>query len=391
MGQPVIVEAIRTPIGKRNGVLSGLHPARLLGTIQRGILERAGVAPIEVGQVIGGCVTQVGEQGANLTRTAWLAESLPYRVAATTLDSQCGSSQQASHLAANLIAADVVEVALSCGVESMSRIPLGASVVNGPGTPRPADFPWDMPNQFGAAERIAAKYEISRAELDAFGLASQQRAAKAQLDGAFAREIFPVLAPVVGAEGPRGDHDGVLQLVEEDQGPRATSAEALAGLRPVVDGGLHTAGTSSQISDGAAAVLWMDAARARAEGRTPRARLVAQALVGSDPYLHLDGPIAATSAVLERAGMSIADLDLFEVNEAFAAVVLSWAKVHGADLDRVNVNGGAIALGHPVGASGARLFATALAELERRDGTFALVTMCCGGAIATASILERLA
>jgi len=386
MPEAVIVEATRTPIGKRNGWLSGLHPAELLGAIQVEVVKRAGVDASEVEQIVGGCVTQAGEQGSNVTRTAWLHQGMPYETAATTVDCQCGSAQQANHFVANLITAGAIDVGIGCGVEAMSRVPLGANVFNGPGRSRPPGWSVDMPDQFGAAERIAERYEITREDIDAFGLASQQKAAVAWAEARFEREVAPIEAPVVGPDGPTGE----TNVVSRDQGPRETTAEGLASLKPVVDGGIHTAGTSSQISDGAAAVMWMARDRAESSGLRPRARIVAQALVGSDPYLHLDGPIAATAAVLKKSGMTMADIDIFEVNEAFASVVCSWMKVHGADPEKVNVNGGAIALGHPVGSTGSRLITTALHELERRDGNLALVTMCCGGALATATIFERL-
>lgn len=386
MAQPVIVEAVRTPIGKRNGWLSGLHAAELLGVAQVELVKRAGIDPASVEQVVGGCVTQAGEQASNVTRTAWLNSGLPYEVAGSTVDCQCGSSQQANHFVANLIAADAVEVGIACGIEAMSRVGLGMNVMNGPGSSRPVEFPWDMPDQFGAAERIATRRGITRADVDALGLASQTRAARAVAEGRFEREIVPVEAPVVGPDGPTGER----QVVTGDQGPRETTAEGLAKLKPVMPGGIHTAGNSSQISDGASAVLWMSEDRARAEGLKPRARIVAQVLVGAEPYYHLDGPVEATTRVLTKAGMRMSDIDIFEVNEAFASVVLSWAQVHRPDMDRVNVNGGAIALGHPVGATGSRLITTALHELERRDGQLALVAMCCGGALATGSIIERI-
>ena len=386
MTQPVIVEAVRTPIGKRNGALCGVHAAELLGSAQVELIKRTGLDPVEVEQVFGGCVTQVGEQAFNITRTAWLGQGLPHEVAATTIDCQCGSSQQANHLAASLVGSGAVDVAIACGVEAMSRVGLGANVTPGPGRPFPPGFPLEVPNQFEAAERIAIKYAVSRADADALGLASQNKAAVAWAESRFEREIFAVEAPVVGAEGPTGER----QVVDRDQGLRETTADGLAALKPVVPGGIHTAGSSSQISDGAAAVLWMSEAKARASGLRPRARAVAQVLVGSDPYYQLDGPIAATSKVLAKAGMTAADIDLFEVNEAFASVVCSWQKTHDVDWDKVNVNGGAIALGHPVGATGSRLITTAVHELERRDGHLALVSMCCGGGLATGTILERL-
>ncbi|HXQ60528.1 MAG TPA: steroid 3-ketoacyl-CoA thiolase [Acidimicrobiales bacterium] len=386
MAQPVIIEAVRTPIGKRNGWLSGLHAAQLLGAAQVELVKRAGIEPSEVEQVVGGCVTQAGEQASNVTRTAWLSEGLPYEVAATTVDCQCGSAQQANHFVANLISADAIDVGVGCGVEAMSRVGLGANAFNGPGKSRPDDFPWDMPDQFGAAERIAQKYGITRADVDELGLRSQRNAARAWAEGRFEREVFSIEAPVVGPDGPTGER----QPINRDQGLRETTAEGLANLKPVLPDGIHTAGNSSQISDGAAAVLWMSEDRARAEGRRPRARIVAQVLIGSDPYYHLDGPIASTAKVLAKAGMTMDDIDIFEVNEAFASVVCSWAKVHGADPEKVNVNGGAIAIGHPVGSTGSRLITTALHELERRDGNLALVAMCCGGALATGTIIERL-
>jgi acetyl-CoA C-acetyltransferase len=386
MAQPVIVEAVRSPIGKRNGWLSGFHASELLGNVQVELVKRAGIDPGAVEQIVGGCVTQAGEQASNVTRTAWLGQSLPYETAATTIDCQCGSAQQANNFVASLISADAIEVGIACGIEAMSRVGLGANAINGPGKSKPADFPWDMPDQFGAAERIATKYGITRADVDWLGLESQRKAAVAVAEGRFEREIVPIEAPVVGPEGPTGER----KLVNKDQGPRDTTAEGLAGLKPVLPDGMHTAGNSSQISDGAAAILWMSEDRARAEGFTPRARIVAQTLIGSDPYYHLDGPIAATAAVLKKAGMTMDDIDLFEVNEAFASVAMSWAKVHEADWDKVNVNGGAIALGHPVGSTGSRLITTALHELERTDKSLALVTMCCGGALATGTIIERL-
>jgi acetyl-CoA C-acetyltransferase len=386
MGQPVIVEAVRTPIGKRGGWMSGVHASEVLAIPQLEVVKRAGIDPGEVEQIVGGCVTQAGEQASNVTRTAWLSAGLPYEVAATTIDCQCGSAQQANHFVANLISADAIDIGIACGVEVMSRVGLGANSVNGPGSSRPANFPWDMPDQFGAAERIAAKRGITREDVDGLGLASQQHAARAVAEGRFEREIVPVEMPIVGPDGPTGER----RVVDRDQGPRETTMEGLAKLTPVMSDGMHTAGNSSQISDGAAAVLWMSEERARAQGLRPRARMIAQALVGSDPYYHLDGPGEATARVLAKAGMAIGDIDLFEVNEAFASVVLSWARVHEPDMDKVNVNGGAIALGHPVGCTGSRLITTALHELERSDKSLALISMCCGGALATGTIIERI-
>ena len=386
MAEPVIIEAVRTPIGKRNGALAGLHPAQLLGAVQVELVKRSGIDPAEVEQVFAGCVTQAGEQAFNIARTAWLGQGLPYEVAATTVDCQCGSSQQANHIVAGLVASGVVEVGIGCGVEAMSRVGLGDNIKGAPGRPFPPGFPVEIPDQFTSAERIAERHGIGRADTDALGLASQHKAARAWAEGRFDREVVPVEAPVVGPDGPTGE----VRVVQRDEGLRDTTPEGLAALRPVLEGGVHTAGSSSQISDGAAALLWMSADRARADGLRPRARVRAQVLVGSDPYYQLDGPIAATTKVLAKAGLSVADIDLFEVNEAFASVVCSWQRAHGVDEDKVNVNGGAIALGHPVGATGSRLLTTALHELERRDGTFALVSMCCGGGLATGTVLERL-
>jgi acetyl-CoA C-acetyltransferase len=387
VGSAVIVAAVRTPIGKRGGVLSGLHAAEILGRAQSGLLDRAGIDPADVEQVVGGCVTQAGEQSNNVTRTAWLHAGLPYATGCQTVDAQCGSAQQAAHLVAGLIAADAIEVGIACGVEAMSRVPLGANVGSEAGRPRPASWDIDLPNQYLAAERIAQRRGLSREEIDRFGLRSQTLAQLAWAHGRFDHETVPVTAPVLDADRrPTGQ----TRTVDRDQGLRETSLDALASLKPVLDEGLHTAGTSSQISDGAAAVLLADAERARALGLRPRARIVAQCLVGAEPYYHLDGPVAATERVLKRSGMVLADIDLFEVNEAFASVVLSWMSVHRPDPERVNVNGGAIALGHPVGCTGARLITTALHEMERRDASTALITMCAGGAMATATILERL-
>ncbi|WP_410588863.1 steroid 3-ketoacyl-CoA thiolase [Amycolatopsis sp. lyj-23] len=385
MGVPVIVEAVRTPIGKRNGLLAGLHAAELLGAAQLALLDRAGIDPALVEQLIGGCVTQAGEQSNNVTRTAWLHAGLPETAGATTIDAQCGSAQQATHLVAGLIAADAIEAGVACGVEAMSRVPLGTNRAGA--SPRPSSWSIDLPNQYGAAERIAVRRGLTRADVDRFGAASQRKAAAAWAAGHFDREVVPVKAPVLGADGaPTGE----TRLVSRDQGLRETTVDGLARLKPVVEDGVHTAGTSSQISDGAAALLLLDADRAAALGLRPRARIVAQALVGAEPYYHLDGPIRATERVLARTGMGVGDVDLFEVNEAFASVALSWQQVVAPDPARVNVNGGAIALGHPVGSTGARLLTTALHELERRDASTALVTMCAGGALATATIIERL-
>lgn len=387
MGTPVIVDAVRTPIGKRGGWLAGLHAAELLGAAQRALVTHADLDPGTVEQVIGGCVTQGGEQSNNITRTAWLHAGLPYRTGCLTIDAQCGSSQHAAHLVAGLIATDAIEVGIACGVEAMSRVPLRANLGVDAGTPRPVSWEIDLPNQYVAAERIAVRRGLSRTAVDEFGVRSQDRAAQAWAQRHYDREVVPVTAPVLDTEG---QPTGAARTVERDQGLRDTTLVALHRLRPVVEGGLHTAGTSSQISDGAASVLLMEADRARALGLRPRARIVAQCLVGAEPYYHLDGPVQATERVLARAGMTIDDIDRFEINEAFAAVVLSWLSVHRADPEKVNVNGGAIALGHPVGSTGARLLTTALHELERTGTRTALITMCAGGAMSTATVIERL-
>lgn len=387
MGTPVIVDAVRTPIGKRGGWLAGLHAAELLGAAQRALVEDVDLDPGAVEQVVGGCVTQSGEQSNNVTRTAWLHAGLPYQTGCLTIDAQCGSSQHAAHLVAGLIATDAVEVGIACGVEAMSRVPLRANLGVDVGTPRPASWHIDLPNQYVAAERIAVRRGLSRTTVDEFGMRSQVRAARAWTQGYYDREVVAVHAPALDAEGqPTGE----TRVIDRDQGLRDTTMEALSRLRPVVEDGLHTAGTSSQISDGAAAVLLMSADRAHALGLRPRARIVAQCLVGAEPHYHLDGPVQATERVLAHAGMKIQDIDRFEVNEAFAAVVLSWLSAHQADPEKVNVNGGAIALGHPVGSTGARLLTTALHELERTATRTALITMCAGGAMSTATIIERL-
>ena len=387
MGTPVIIDAVRTPLGKRNGWLAGVHPGVLVGHAMAELLARSGVDSGLVDQVVAGCVTQAGEQSNGMARRAWLHAGLAQHTGATMVDAQCGSGQQAAHLVNDLVVAGSIEVGIAAGVEAMSRIPLGANVPAGTGDPRPDDWAIDMPNQFEAADRIARNRGLTRGDLEAFGLASQQKARVAVDEGRFKREIAAIEAPVLGEDGtPTGE----TRLVDTDQGLRDTTLEGLASLRTVLPEGLHTAGTSSQISDGASAVLIMDEEKARALGLTPRARIVTHCLVGSDPYYHLDGPIEATQRVLDRTGMSIGDFDLFEVNEAFASVVLSWAGQHRVDLDRVNVNGGAIALGHPVGSTGTRLITTALHELERRDASTALISMCAGGAMATGTVLERI-
>ena len=391
MSNVVIVDAVRTPIGKRGGGLSTMHPAEVLSQVQRSIIDRTGIDPAEVEQVVGGCVSQVGEQSFNVTRTAWLAAGLPKSTAATTVDTQCGSSQQATNLATSLIGSGAVDVAIACGVEVMSRIPIGANSSKklGLGGPIPKTYfeQYEMTSQFEGAERIADKWAISREDTDAFGLASQERAGRAWDEGRFDGQYITVDAPDLDDDGAP---TGTTHTVARDEGLRETSLEKLAQLPPVAhENGVHTAGNSSQISDGAAAVLLMTEEKAAELGLTPKALVVDTCLVGVDPELMLTGPIDATEKLLDRTGLSIDDIDVFEINEAFASVVLAWAKEVGADLEKTNPNGGAIALGHPLGATGAFLMTKALHELERTGGRYALVSMCCGGGLGTGTIIER--
>jgi len=390
MPDAVIVEALRTPIAKGKpvtGWLSGFHATQLLALSLQGVLERAGIEMDAVDQIIGGCVTQAGEQACNVVRNAWLSLGRTFRVGATTVDAQCGSGQQANHMISAFIKAGSFDVGIGCGVEAMSRVSLGANVINGPGYFQPANWPWDpAPDQFTYVERLAKHRNVTREEADALALASQQKALAARAAGNFQREILCVAAPVLGEDGtPTGEQ----RIIDADQGIRESSIEKLAALPAVMPGGIHTAGNSSQISDGSAAILWMSREKAREYGLKPRARIVADVVVGVDPYFLLDGPVDATRAVLKKAGMTLNDIDLVENNEAFAAVVLSWARVFEPDMSKVNVNGGAIALGHPVGCTGTRLLVSALHELERRDKSTALIAMCCGSAVGTAAIIER--
>lgn len=391
MTEAVIVDATRTPIGRGKpftGDLFGFHAAELLALPLREIVKRSALDYEDVEYIAGGCVTQAGEQSSNVTRTAWLSMNQTYAVGATTLDNQCGSAQTASHMIAAMIKAGSFDVGIACGVEAMSRVPLGSNVYNGPGSYQPEEWAWDtVPNQFAHAERIARKRGITRSMTDAYGCESQRRAKQAWDEGRFDREVFAVDAPVFDEDGkPTGE----MKTVSRDQGLRDTTLEGMAALRTIEEGGVHTAATSSQISDGAAAVLWMTAEEAIKRGLKPRARIITDCVVGTDPYYLLDGPVDATERLFKRSGMTKGDIDLFEVNEAFAAVVLSWAQVFDIDMDKVNVNGGAIALGHPVGSTGARLICTALHELERSDKNTALISMCCGSAVGTGTIIERL-
>jgi acetyl-CoA C-acetyltransferase len=391
MPEAVIVEAVRTPVARGKailGELSGVHAAHLLALAYRGVLEKSGLACEEIEQVYAGCVSQVGEQACNIARTAWLSMGKNFSSGAVTLDSQCGSAQAANNLVSALIQSGQVNIGIAAGVESMSRVPLGMNASRGPGFFQPADWPWDSTfDQFVAAERIVKNRGLTRRDVDAFACESQRRAKVAWEEGRFDREVIAVEAPVLGADGqPTGE----IRSVTKDQGLRDTSMEALAALKPVIEGGIHTPGNSSQISDGAAAVLWMSADAAKARGLKPRARIISGVVTGADPYYVLDGPVNATQLLLQKTGMTLKDIDLVEINEAFAAVVLSWQRVFDADMSKVNVNGGAIAMGHPVGSTGARLITTALHELERQDKTTALITMCCGGSVGTGTIIERI-
>jgi acetyl-CoA C-acetyltransferase len=396
MREVVIVEAGRSPIGKKNGALSAAHPTELLGQVMMAVLERAGVPSSAVGQVVGGCINKVGAQAMSVTRTAWLTAGGAAEVACSTVDSQCGSSQFAVNLAASLIASGAEDVVLACGVENMSLLPIGsdaiAGVQAGYGKPISRKYRehYEFVSQFEGAERIATKYGITRNDTDRLGLESQLRAARAIAERRFESQIVPVEAPVPAAKAG-GEKSGEIRTVVRDEAPRDTSLEALAALKPVArPDGIHTAGSSSQVADGAAAVLLMSEAKARELGLRPRARIIDTCLVGCDPVLMLEGPIPATRKLLKKNGLGVADIDLFEINEAFASVVLAWARTLEPDMTRVNPNGGAIALGHPLGATGCGLVTKALNELERTNGQRAIVTMCCGGGLGTGTLIERI-
>ena len=387
MIEAVIVDAIRTPGGKRNGKLKDQHPAALAAHVLKALQERNNLDPALVDDVIMGCVMQVGEQSLNIGRNAVLAAGWPEEVPSTTIDRQCGSSQQAMHFAAQGVMAGAYDVVVAAGVEVMTRTPMGASIVQGMGFPFPKEqldryAETGLPPQGIGADMIAAEYGITREDLDAFGALSQQRAAIARDEGRFENEIVPVEVEI----------DGQMELMTADEGIReGTTAETLAKLKPAFkEDGVITAGNSSQISDGASAVLIMSKEKAEELGMKPRARFHAFAVTGTDPVTMLKGPIPATKKILEKTGLTIDDIDVFEVNEAFASVVLAWQKETGADMNKVNVNGGAIALGHPLGSSGTKLMATLLNELERTGGRYGLQVMCEGGGMANATIIERL-
>ncbi len=386
----VIVDAVRSPLGRRKGGLSGAHSLDLLGQVQKALIDRAGIDPKEVGQVIGGCVGQVGMQTMNVARGAWLAAGLPLETPASTVDAQCGSSQQATNLAYGLVKSGVVDSAIGCGVEVMSRVPMGATIPREPDVGKPVTKAyWDhyeWTSQFQGADRIAEQWGISRQDTDAFGAQSQARAAEAWADDRFGSQITPIEAPELDED--RNPLES-MTTITKDEGLRETDVETLAGLRTNLPDGVHTAGTSSQISDGAGAVLLMTRAKAKALGVTPKATVVDTCLTGSDPVLMLTGPIGATQRLLERNNMSMGDIDLVEINEAFASVVLAWEKELKADMATVNPNGGAIALGHPLGGTGAVLLTKAVHELVRADKEHAIVTMCCGGGLGTGTLLRR--
>ena len=376
MADVVIVEAVRSAVGKRNGALSDYPAPDLFSDVLAGLIGRAGIDSAVVGQVTGGCVSQVGQQSGNITRNAWLAAGLDKSVGASTVHTQCGSSQQAFTLAYGLVAGGLVDVAVAGGVESMSQVPMTASIVPELGPSKTARYEqhYEKTTQFEAADRIAEAWGFTRDQLEEFAVISQRRAADAIGDGRFCGQIVEVNG------------------VSTDEGPRPTTREGLAGLKVNLKerpGALHTPGTSSQISDGASAVLLMTAERAAQLNVRPRARVVDSVLVGSDPVMMLTGPITATEQLLERNSLTLDEVDLVEVNEAFASIVLAWAHDVKADLAKVNVNGGAIALGHPLGATGGVLITKCLNELERTGARYGLITMCVGGGMGTGTLIER--
>ena len=390
MPEALIVNAVRTPVGKRNGVLSKVRPDDLLALALRELVDRAKIDPALVEDVIAGCVTQVGEQSMNVAREGALIAGFPKEVPGTTIERFCGSGQQAVNFAAQAVKSGAMDIVIGSGVESMSREPMGSDALAGPDpfgdsagpvSPKLADL-YEIIPQGLSANRLALKYGIDREAQDRFSLQSHDKAIAAIDEGRFKAEIVPVEVR----------DNGNSAVVDTDEGPRrGTSYEKIASLPPPFEpDGMITAGNSSQISDGAAAVLVMSEAKVKELGLTPRARIVATAAVGTDPTIMLEGPIPATARVLQKAGMTLDDIDLFEVNEAFATVVLAWLKETGADPEKLNYNGGAIALGHPLGCSGAKLITTCLHELERQQARFGLITMCIGHGMGTGTIIERL-
>ncbi len=388
--EAVIVEAVRTPLGKRNGKLKDWHPVDLLGSTLNELVARSGIDASVVDDVICGCVSQVGEQSLNVGRNAWLAAGLPEEVPSTSVDRQCGSSQQAAHFAAQGVIAGAYDVAIACGVEHMTRVPMGSSAQTA-GFPFPdslmSRYEGGLVPQGISAEIISERWDLKREQLDQFGARSHELAATATESGSFKNEIFPIKVQT----------ESGTELFEIDEGIRTPNLQKMAQLAPAFkpDGGVVTAGNSSQITDGAAALLITTPEKASELGLRPRARFVAFALAGTDPITMLTGPIPATRKVLEKAGLELADIDLVEINEAFASVVLAWKKDLGIDDEwfdeRVNIHGGAIALGHPLGASGARLMTTLVNAIEQRDGRYGLQTMCEGGGLANATVIERIA
>ncbi|MEV0289137.1 acetyl-CoA C-acyltransferase [Kribbella sp. NPDC050820] len=371
---PVLIDGVRTPFGRRGGALSAWKPVGLLRHVIEALLTRTGISPSMVDQIVGGCVTQVGDQGLNVTRNAWLATGHDPSPGCTTIDASCGSGQQAAHLAAALIAAGAAQVTIACGVESMSRAPAGSNVPAGIASLKLDDHPWDDPRgvQFGGAERVADLAQLGRRELDCYGVLSQTRAAVATEQGRFRAEMVPVAGLTV------------------DEGLRPAALDLLSRLPPVLRGGRHTAATSSQVSDGASAMLWTSYRMAQLLRLQPLAWLRAQVLRGSPPAELLTGPLVATAPCLRKAGVRIEDLDIVEINEAFASVPLAWCREYGRSPEEINVDGGAIALGHPLGATGGRLLMHAARQLHRTDGELALVSVCCGGAMGAATVLQRL-
>ncbi|WP_085505402.1 thiolase family protein [Thalassobacillus devorans] len=380
MREVLIVEAVRSPVGRRKGLLSEKRPDDLLGDVLKELMDRAQLDPATVEDVIAGCVSQVGEQGMDIARTALLIAGFPIEVPGVTIDRQCGSSQQAVHFGAQAISSGDMETVIACGVENMTRVPMFSNIEGTAHSPRLTDQ-YEIINQGLSAERIAEHWGFSRQELDQFAVESHEKALTAIKEGRFKKEIMPVK-----------DKNGTVNLMDTDEGPRpGTSLETLGELKPAFkEDGLITAGNASQISDGASAVLLMSRERAEQLGLKPRFRIIARSVVGSDPTFMLTGPVPATYKVLQKAGLSLEDMDLFEVNEAFAPVPLFWLKETGADADKLNVNGGAIALGHPLGATGTRLMTTLVHELERTGKRYGLQAVCEGMGMANATIIERL-
>jgi len=390
MPEAVIVDVVRTPIGRGKpvvGDLSGINAVALLAETYRALVERNGLGYGDIEQAYAGCVTQAGEPSNNLAKNAWLHLGTEYTAGCSTVDTQCGSAQTCNHIVAALIEAGQMNIGIAAGIESMSRVGLGASAMHGPGYFITENWPWDQAmNQFEAADRIAKKRGITKDDCDQLAVRSHARAIDAWDKGLFP-QVIDVTAPILGEDGqPTGE----TRIVSRDQGMRETTMESLAGLRILAEGGVHTAGTSSQVSDGAAAILWMSAEEAKARGLKPRARIIQGVVAGTDPHYLLDGPVDATELLFKKTGMNMGDIDLVEINEAFASVVLSWQRYFDADMDKVNTRGGAIALGHPVGSTGARLIGEALIGLEQQDKNIALITMCCGAANGTGTIIERL-